>query len=156
MPTSSAQEVGVALPLMVSLVMTIATIVIQAVAFVGVVSFVRYHHRLGRTGVWFWQDVMILSAAVLLAGAAHLLEISIWAVVFTLCGQFGQLSSAFYSSAMLYTSLGVGEVAMSSSWKLLGPFETADGMLAFGVSIAIVISVGQLMIRKKFPDLPSF
>jgi hypothetical protein len=56
----------------------------------------------------------------------------------------------------LYTTLGTGEVAMSSSWKLLGPFETADGMLAFGVSTAIVISVGQLIVRKKFSDLPNF
>jgi len=38
----------------------------------------------------------------------------------------------------------------------LGPFETADGMLAFGVSTAIVISVGQLIVRKKFSDLPNF
>ena len=93
----------------------------------------------------------------MLAGAAHLVEIFIWAVVFVLCGQFGRLSVAFYTSAMLYTTLGTGEVAMSSSWKLLGPFETvADGITAFGVSTAIVISVGQLIVRKKFSDLPNF
>ena len=153
---SSTLEVAIGLPLLVGLVMTFATIVIEAIALVGIVSFIRHHHRLGRTGVWFWQDVTIVSGAIVFAGAAHLVEIFIWAVVFVLCGQFGQLSAAFYSSAMLYTTLGTGEVAMSSSWKLLGPFETADGMLAFGVSTAIVISVGQLIVRKKFSDLPNF
>ena len=83
-------------------------------------------------------------------GAAHLVEIFIWAVVLVLCGQFGQLSAASCTSAMLYTTLGSGEVAMSSSWKLLAPFETADGMLAFGVSTAIVISIGQLIVRTRF------
>ncbi len=156
MAASSTLEVAVALPLIVSLVMTLATIVIEAIALVGIVSFIRHHHRLGRTGVWFWQDVAIVSGAIVLAGAAHLVEIFIWAVVFVLCGQFGQLSAAFYSSAMLYTSLGTGEVAMSSSWKLLEPFETADGMMAFAVSTAIILSVGQLMVRKKFSDLPNF
>jgi len=155
MAASSTHEVELALPLMVSLVMFLATIVIHAIALVGIVSVIRHHHRLKRTGVWFWWDVTIVSVAIVLAGAAHLVEVFIWAVVFVLCGQFGQLSAAFYSSAMLYTSLGTGDVAMSSSWKLLGPFETADGMMAFAVSTAIVISVGQSMVRKKFPDLPS-
>ena len=45
---------------------------------------------------------------------------------------------------------GYGEVVMSSSWKLLGPLETADGMLVFGVSTAIVISVIQLIFRTRF------
>ena len=155
MAASSTHEVAVALPLMVSLVMTLATIVIEAIALVGVLSFIRHHHRLGRTGVWFWQDVTIVSGAIVLGGAAHLVEIFIWAVVLVLCGQVGQLSAAFYTSAMLYTTLGTGEVAMSSSWKLLAPFETADGMLAFGVSTAIVISVGQLIVRTRFHDLPN-
>jgi hypothetical protein len=156
MAASSTHEVAVALPLMVCLVMTLVTITIHAIAMIWIVSFVRHHHRLGRTGVWFWLDVTILSGAIVLAGAAHLVVVFIWAVVFVLCGQFGQLSAAFYTSAILYTTLGTGEVAMSSSWKLLGPFETADGMLAFGMSTAIAIFVAQLMLRKKFPDLPNF
>lgn len=86
---SSTHEVAVALPLMVSLVMTLATIVTEAIALIGILSFIRYHHRLGRTGVWFWQDVTIVSSAIMLAGVAHLVEIFIWAVVFVSCGRFG-------------------------------------------------------------------
>jgi hypothetical protein len=121
MAASSTQEVAVALPLMVSLAMTLATIVIHAVAVIGMLHFIRHHHRLGRTGARFWRDVTILSGATLLGGAAHLVEIFIWSVVFVLCGQFGRLSTAFYNSAMFYTALGYGDEVMSSSWKLLGP-----------------------------------
>jgi len=103
-------------------------------------------------GKLFFSD---MHAHQVLAGAAHLVVVFIWAVVFVLCGQFGQLSAAFYTSAMLYTSLGTGDVAMSSSWKMLGPFETADGMLMFGVSTAIAISVIQLIVRTRFHDLPN-
>jgi len=105
-----------------------------------------------RDGKLFFSD---MHAHQVLAGAAHLVVVFIWAVVFVLCGQFGQLSAAFYTSAMLYTSLGTGDVAMSSSWKMLGPFETADGMLMFGVSTAIAISVIQLIVRTRFHDLPN-
>lgn len=48
-----------------------------------------------------------------------------------------------------------GDVIMSSSWKLLGPLEAADGLLMFGVSTAIIISVVQLIIRTRFRDLPN-
>lgn len=152
----SPQGVAVALPLIIALVMTLATVLIYAVALIGIVHFIRHHHRLGHTGVRFWRDVAIFSCSVLLAGAANLIEISMWAVVFLLCGEVTRASVAFYNSAMLYTSLGFGDVAMSSSWKLLGPFETANAMLAFGVSTAIAISVIQLMVRKRFQDLPNF
>jgi len=152
MAASSIREVAVALPLTVSLVMTLITVVIHAIALIAIVHLFRHHHRLGRIGRRFWLDVIIVSGATLLAGAAHLAEISIWSVVFVLCGQFGALSTAFYNSAMFYTALGYGEDVMSSSWRLLAPFETADGMLAFGVSTAIVISVIQLMIRTRFRD----
>lgn len=156
MAAASMDEVGVALPLLVSLVMTMATVVIHAIALMGIIRFIRHHHRLGRTGVRHWRDVAIVSSAVLLAGAAHLVEIFIWAAVFVLCGQFGRFSIAFYNSAMFYTALGYGDEVMSSSWKLLGPFETADGMLAFGVDTAIIICVIQLILRARFRDLPNF
>src|SRR5208282_3920988 len=89
MAASSTLEVAIALPLLVGLVMTLATIVIEAIALVGIVSFIRHHHRLGRTGVWFWQDVTIVSSAIVLAGAAHLVEIFIWALVKWPCPRHG-------------------------------------------------------------------
>jgi len=153
---SSIHEVAVAVPLTISLVMTLISIVIQAVAVIAIIHFIRHHHRRGHTGVRFWPDVIIVSGAILLSGAAHLLVVFIWSVVFVLCGQFGALSTAFCNSAMFYTALGYGDEVMSSSWKLLAPFETADGMLAFGVTTAIVISIIQLMIRTRFRDLPNF
>ncbi len=55
---------------------------------------------------------------------------------------------------MNYTTLGYGDVIMSPSWKLFGPLEAADGMLMFGVSTAMVISVIQLIFRTKFRNLP--
>jgi hypothetical protein len=56
-----------------------------------------------RDGKLFFSD---MPAHQVLAGTAHSVVVFIWAVVFVLCGQFGELSGAFYSSAMLYTSLG--------------------------------------------------
>jgi len=156
MAAPSAQNVAIGLPLIASLITILCTIVIHAVAVIGIVHFIRRQHRLRRIGVSFWQDVAIVCAATLLTGAAHLLEIAIWALLFVSCGEFARLPGAFYHSATNYTTLGYGDVVMTSSWKLLGPLEAADGMLMFGVSTAIIVSVIQLMVRTRFRDLPNF
>jgi hypothetical protein len=156
MAAPSAQDVTIGLPLMVSLMATLGTIVIHALAVVVIVRFIRRQHRLGRTGVRFWQDVAIVGIATLLVTAAHLSEITIWALVFVFCGEFAQFAGAFYHSAVNYTTLGYGDVVMTPSWRLLGPLEAADGMLMFGVSTAIIVSLIQLMLRTKFRDLPNF
>jgi hypothetical protein len=155
MDSSRANDIAIGLPLVISLVTILVTIVIHALALLGIFHFVRRQHLLRRTGVRFWRDVAIVSGATLLAGVAHLVEVIIWAVVFLLCGEFSQFAPAFYSSATLYTTLGYGDAVMSSSWKMLGPFETADGMLMFGLSTAIAISVIQLILRTRFHDLPN-
>ena len=153
---ASTQDIGIGAPLMVSLITILGTIVIHALAVIVIVHFIRRQHRLGRIGVRFWQDVAIVCTATLLAGAAHLFEITIWALVFVFCGEFARLAGAFHHSATNYTTLGYGDVVMTPSWRLLGPLEAADGMLMFGVSTAIIVSVIQLMVRTKFRDLPGF
>jgi len=154
MDSSRANDVAIGLPLVISLITILVTIVIHALALLGIFHFVRRQHQLGLTGVRFWRDVGMVASATLLALTAHLVEITIWAFVFVFCGEFAQFAGAFYHSAMNYTTLGYGDVVMTPSWKLFGPLEAADGMLMFGVSTAIVISVIQLIVRTKFRDLP--
>jgi hypothetical protein len=156
MDSSRANDVAIGLPLVISLVTILGTIVIHALALLGILHFIRRQHLLRRTVVRFWRDVAIVSGAILLAGVAHLVDVFIWAVVFVLCGEFSRLAPAFYSSATLYTTLGYGDAVMSSSWKMLGPFETADGMLMFGLSTAIAIAVIFLIVRTRFYDIPNF
>ena len=155
MDASTANDVAIGLPMVISIVTILITIVIHALALMGIFHFVRREHLLRRTGVRFWRDVAIVSGATLLTGVAHFLEVIIWAVVFLLCGQFSRFAPALYGSASLYTTLGYGDAVMSSSWKMLGPFETADGMLMFALSTAIAISVIQLILRTRFHDLPN-
>lgn len=155
MDSSRANDLAIGLPLIISLVTILGTIVIHAVALLGIIHFVRRQHQLGHTGVGFWRDVGIVASATLLALTAHLVEITIWAFVFVFCGEFAQFAGAFYHSAMNYTTLGYGDVVMTPSWKLFGPLEAVDGMLMFGVSTAIIFSVIQLSVRTRFHDIPN-
>jgi hypothetical protein len=149
---TSRQEISIFLPLVIAFATTFATIVIHALALITIVHFVRHEQRLGRAGVRFWKDVIIVAGAALVALVAHLVEITIWSLVFAFCGEFPNLAAGFYHSAVNYTSLGYGDVVMSASWRLLGPLEAADGMLMFGVSTAMIFAVIQRLLETRFRD----
>ena len=84
---------------------------------------------------------------------AHLIEIAIWAILFLVCGEFSDFATAYYHSAVNYTTLGYGDVIMTPSWRMLGPLEAANGMLMFGVSTAIIFAVIQRLAQARFADL---
>jgi hypothetical protein len=143
----SSQEVAVLIPLLLSLLTTLVTIGVHAVALGAAVLFIRREYQFGRAGVRFWTDVAIVAGVTMLALIAHLVEITIWAVLYKLCGEFTGLALAFYHSAMNYTSLGYGDIVMSAPWKLLGPLEAANGLLMFGVSTAMIFAVIQRLFQ---------
>jgi hypothetical protein len=88
----SVQGIAIFAPLIIALPTTLGTIVIHGVAVIAIAYFVRHQRQLGRAGVRFWRDVIILSGAALLALLAHLVEIVIQALVFALCGEFPHLA----------------------------------------------------------------
>jgi len=146
-------RIAVLVPLAVGIVAVILTIFIHAVPLSATVGFVRREQRLGRVGVGFRDDIFIVGRAILYALAAHLVEIALWAVLFILCGEFSDFGTAYYHSAVNYTSLGYGDLIMTPAWKLLGPLETVNGMLLFGVSTAMIFAVIQRLVEARFVDL---
>jgi hypothetical protein len=146
---SSSQEIAIVFPLVISLVSTFATIVVHVSASAVIAYFLLGEYRWGRAGVRFWRDVTIVAGATLLALIAHLVEITIWAVALDSSGEFTRFATAFYHSAMNYSSLGYGDIVMSNSWKLMGPLEAANGMLMFGISTAMIFTVMQLLFQTR-------
>ena len=126
---------------------------IHALALAATVTLVRREQRLGLAGESFGTDLAIVVVAILIALAAHLIEIAVWAGLFVICGEFTAFGAAFDHSAVNYTTLGYGNVVMTPSWRLLGPLEAANGMLLFGVTTAIILAVTQRLIRARLPDL---
>jgi hypothetical protein len=141
------------LPLAVGASAVVCTIFPHALAVSATVTFVRHERTRDRVGASVWIDVAIVGLVTSCAFVAHLLEITVWAVVFLLCGEFAAFGTAYYHSAVNYTTLGYGDVLMTPSWRLLGPLEAADGVLMFGVSTAMIFAVMQRLIHDRFVDL---
>jgi hypothetical protein len=146
-------RITILVPLAVGAVAILCTIMIHALPLTATVNFVRHEKKLGRVGTGFWMDLGIVARAILYALAAHLVEIALWAVLYIVCGEFRDFGTAYYHSAVNYTSLGYGDLIMSPSWKLLAPLETANGMLLFGVSTAMIFAVIQRLVGARFVDL---
>ena len=142
-------------PLAVGACAIAASIIIHALALNATVRFVHRERTLGRTGKHFLADFPIVVLVISFALAAHLVEMAIWAVLFMVCGEFQVFGTAYYHSAVNYTTLGYGDVGMSPSWRLLSPLEAVDGMLMFGVSTAMIFAVIQRLVESRYPDLRS-
>ena len=119
-------RIAILVPLAVGAAAVVCTIVIHALPLSATVNFVRRERRLGRAGRSFWIDMGIVALALLYALVAHLAEIALWALLFVVCGEFSDFGTAYYHSAVNYTSLGYGDLIMTPSWRLLGPLETAN------------------------------
>jgi hypothetical protein len=146
-------RVAILIPLLVSAPVVLGTILVHALALYATITFFRHERRLGRAGTALSIDIFIAALAISFAFLAHLLEIALWAWLFLICKEFQDFGSAFYHSAVNYTTLGYGDVVMSPTWRLLGPLEGANGALMFGVSTALIFAVTQRLILTRFVDL---
>jgi hypothetical protein len=148
-------QFAILFPLVVGVGAVVCTIFVHALAIVATVNLFRYERRRGRAGAGGLIDLAILMLVISFAFVAHLIEIALWATLLVLCGEFQEFGIAFYCSAVNYTTLGYGDVLLTSSWRLLGPLEATNGALMFGVSAAMVFAVIQRLVLARFEDLRS-
>jgi hypothetical protein len=146
-------QLPILLPLVVGVGGVLCTIFVHALALVATVSLVRYERKRGRVGSGALIDLTIFALVIAFAFVAHLIEIALWAVLLVLCGEFREFGTAYYLSAVNYTTLGYGDLLLTPSWRLLGPLEATNGALMFGVSAAMVFAVIQRLVLARFEDL---
>src|SRR6516225_3384952 len=146
-------QIAIWIPLALSAIAAVGTMFIHALPLRATVEFVRYEKKFRRTGRGFLGDVGVVVLVVSYALLAHLLEMALWAALFVVCGEFPGFRTAFYHSAVNFTTLGYGDIVMTPSWRLLGPLEAANGVLMFGVSKAMIFAVIQRLVQARFTDL---
>ena len=136
-------------PLLIGSGIFTATVVIQALAIMALLDFLRRRMRLNR----FHENLLVatgaLSGGMLIVFVGHLLQVGLWALLFVGLGEFESYASAFYHSMVNFTSLGYGDLVMSEDWRLLGAIEAAGGILMFGVSTGVGLAVVTALIQRR-------
>ena len=92
--------------------------------------------------------VMLVVNALFLAS---LLECALWAAAYLWVGALDGWSEAFYFSATTFTTTGYGDVTLSPTWRSMGNFEAVIGIIMFGWSTALLVTVVQHLRRSPVP-----
>jgi hypothetical protein len=91
--------------------------------------------RLGR--------VSLIAGLVVSMSIVSLFEASIWAGVYLMVGALSGFEPALYFSVVTFTTLGYGDITLHESWRLLGSFEAANGVIMFGWTTALIFAFVQ-------------
>jgi len=117
------------------------TIVVQGV-FVGLAITL-----LTRLGPWLASPSHAIRTILALIGSTlwMLAAISvctwIWALTFMAVGAINELEPALYFSIVAFTTLGFGDITLSTPWRVLSGITAANGLLAIGLSTAFLVSL---------------
>jgi hypothetical protein len=85
-----------------------------------------------------WPDMLLLTSVMLVLLLGNIIPMLVWAALFVAIGAIGDFSTAFYHSAVNFVTLGYGDIVMPGRWRMLGPMESATGIMMFGVSTAVM------------------
>lgn len=129
-------------PLLIALGIIALTIVIQVITINILLRFLASNKRVeDDVSARLQGEVWTLSLSLIIVMLGHVAQMAIWAVVFQMIGQFEDFATAFYHSAVNFTSLGYGDMVMEEPWRVLGPLEAGNGILMFGLSTAFYFAV---------------
>ena len=78
--------------------------------------------------------------------ASHLTQAAAWAIAYYAIGGFTNLATALYYSLSSYTTVGYADVVLPEQMRLLGPLESATGVLMFGWSTGYIFAFATRML----------
>jgi hypothetical protein len=137
------------LSLILGLGMFVLTLCVQAVPTVILIRIAASQRARSLMRPSYGANFILLQLVAALVLLANLVNIALWAVLFWLCGEFADFESAYYHSAVNYSSLGYGDIVMSKRLRLLGPLEAIDGIVLFGISTALIIALLMRLIERR-------
>ena len=140
--------------LLIGSLAVIINMMIQMLAIVVLMRYLVARMDAGALVPGFSTDVVALGSVLMILFAGHLLQFATWALLFLFVGEFEDFLTAFYHSAVNFTSLGYGDIVMGAKWRLMGALEAANGILMFGLSAGVLMAIMTRLfsVRRKAPS----
>ena len=129
--------------------MTVLNMTILLYAVEKIMPFIQVKVRQLDQGTHHWVYARAMAVIMAFLFFGHMLQFATWASLFVTLGEFDNFETAFYHSTVNFTSLGYGDIVMSEKWRLLGALEAANGVLMFGLSAGMFLTVMSTLYKVK-------
>src|SRR5215831_17468748 len=117
-----------------------ACVIVQSAGMLLLIHWLaRVHHVLESPSAR--RRFALLLALFLSIVLLHLIQVSLWAVVFWRANELPTLETAVYFSLVTYTTIGYGDVVLGPGWRVLAGLEGLTGIILIGWSTAFVFAV---------------
>lgn len=114
-------------------------VVVHALGLTAVIDWTRRQGAAAHSQ--FWPSVRLLIVLACWIIVLHLVNILLWAFLYTWKGAFPDLSAATYFSAVTYTTTGYGDIVLPEAWRLVGGIEALTGLLMCGWSTGFFFAI---------------
>ena len=123
-------------------VLTVFVCTVVQCAFIAALKSILLRWKgIARIGGSFWEMTILLSGVTSFLFVGMMVQVYIWALVLYATGEIETLRTTLYFSMVNFTSLGYGDITLSSERAVLGPMEAANGILMLGLSTSALFSV---------------
>ena len=134
--------------LTLAFVVVAVCVVIHTAGLVGAAEWLIDHRaRFERQSPGLARFCLYLTLVFAFIIVLHLLETTIWAVVYQWWGLFPDYETSLYFSLGSYTTIGYGDVVLTQRWRLLGAVEGISGVLLCGLSTAFIFVVMNMLFQ---------
>ena len=107
----------------------------------GLATAFRWLQRRPPTSQRFWPMTWYFIHLAAWMICLHLTSICAWALLYAWQDAMPELQTAFYFSAVTYTTTGYGDLVLPAEWRLVGGIEALTGILMCGLSTGFFFAV---------------
>jgi hypothetical protein len=123
--------------------LVLITTLVHTVCMMTAIRFLKKSNAKVRSGQSHWTREALIAVFVLLMFYAAILDISVWAAAYLALGAMPSFEPALYFSTVTFTSLGYGDIVLNDDWRILAALESANGIMIFGWTTALIFAIVQ-------------
>ena len=116
------------------------TLLLQCAGMATLIRSIKAHQAAFTYRLGAFRSGMLMLRFTSLIFVLHLLQILVWAGFYR-WNCFASWESAFYFSAVTYSTVGYGDLVLPVTWRNLGPLEGVAGVLMCGLSAALLFAI---------------
>ncbi len=145
------------LNIFVGFAIIVLTIIIQAYGTIFWVSEVDKRGGLSSLNKTKYRGALVLISTAVFLISIHIIQAALWALIYLWLPditEFETFEKSMYFSLVTFTTLGYGDITLSSGNRILAGLEAINGITLIGWSTAFMFAIFQRLIKVNIKNKP--